>query len=96
MHYIGMLAMSISDMIIWHPGIIFASWVVGCVTATAAFFIIFRGLVWRPNSQAFRVASAMVMGAAVCGMHYTGMAAASYKYDAGAWDGTCSETKTSV
>lgn len=87
MHYVGMFAMRIPGKIVWNYGIIVASWVVGCVVATVAFFIIFRGLVWRPNSQLFRAGSAMVMGAAVCSMHYTGMAAATYKMDEDEWDG---------
>ena len=37
--------------------------------------------------QALRALSACVMGAAICGMHYTAALAGRYKYDKNATDG---------
>lgn len=51
------------------------------VAATAAFWIIFRVLTFWPCVDALRIGSALLMGVAVCGTHYTGMFAAHYQYE---------------
>ncbi len=70
MHYLGMKAMRMPADVHYDEAIVAVSVVIAIVAATAAFWIAFHlHGTWQ------RFASAFVMGAAVCGMHYTGMAA---------------------
>jgi NO-binding membrane sensor protein with MHYT domain len=70
MHYIGMAAMRVYGHISYEPNLVAASIVIAVVAATVAlwFTVTIRG--WGPI-----VAAAVVMAVAVCGMHYTAMAA---------------------
>ena len=83
MHYIGMMAMVFEGYIVWNAGIIAASCLIALVAATAALWIMFRLLAMFPNLELLRFVCAVVMAIAVNGMHYTGMAAATFKYEAG-------------
>ena len=83
MHYIGMLAMVFDGYMEWNAGIIAASCLIALVAATAALWIMFRLLAMFPNLELLRFVCAVVMAIAVNGMHYTGMAAATFKYEAG-------------
>jgi NO-binding membrane sensor protein with MHYT domain len=83
MHYLGMEAVVIDADIHWDAGIVAASVIIAVVASTAAFWIIFRFLALYPHIEAFRFASALIAAIAVNGMHYTGMAAASYEYNPG-------------
>ena len=79
MHYTGMAAMDMAPGIRWSTGWVAASAVVA-VVASAAALMIFFGL-RRLSGNAARwgqLAASLVMGAAICGMHYTGMAAAGF------------------
>lgn len=79
MHYIGMAALDMQPGIVWNPLLIAASAVIAVVASAAALSIFFwlrrvtdrRGLVYQ-------AAAAVVMGLAICGMHYTAMAAANF------------------
>ncbi len=73
MHYVGMEAMLMSATIEYNMSIVALSVVIAVVAATAALWLAFnlKGLVQM-------LASAPIMGVAVCGMHYTGMAATNY------------------
>lgn len=84
MHYIGMNAMTFGTNVTikWDAGIIFASVLIALFAATAAFWILFRFLSIFPNYEPLRIACALIMGIAVCGMHYTGMVAATFEYRA--------------
>lgn len=82
MHYTGMAAMQMQAKIVYDPIIFVISVLIAVVAATAAIWIIFtlgqhkaddKNLPW------FKLAAALIMGVAVCGMHYTGMAAATYE-----------------
>jgi NO-binding membrane sensor protein with MHYT domain len=77
MHYIGMAALVLAPGIRWHWGLVAASAAIA-VGAAAAALGIFFGLRRLPRAwaRAGQAAAALVMGAAVTGMHYTGMAAA--------------------
>ena len=77
MHYIGMAALVLSPPIRWHWGLIAAS-VAIAVAASAAALVIFFWLRRLSAGQArwAQWGAALVMGAAIVGMHYTGMAAA--------------------
>ena len=79
MHYSGMWAMRMSPAISYDATMFIVS-VVIAVAASAAAILILAHLKtvrsWR--DVAMRVGAALVMGVAVCGMHYTGMAAAEF------------------
>jgi NO-binding membrane sensor protein with MHYT domain len=68
MHYTGMAAMIMQAKITYDPTLFAASLVIAVVAATVALWLAFN---LRGNLQRF--GSAIVMGIAVCGMHYTGM-----------------------
>lgn len=79
MHYGGMYAMQM------HPAIEYSTWLVIlsgviAVGASGAALVICRKVRDVPPQYAltFKVLAALMMGAAICGMHYTGMAAANY------------------
>ncbi len=79
MHYGGMYAMRMAPGISYQPVLFAASVVIAVVASGAALLII--AYLKELNSWkdfALRVAAAMVMGLAVVGMHYTGMAAAEF------------------
>ena len=72
MHYTGMSAMQVNGMSVsYDPTLVAASVLVAFVAATAALWLAFNTRGTRE-----RVAAAVVMGLAISGMHYTGMAAA--------------------
>ena len=81
MHYVGMAAMTFRGHIVWRSGVIAASVCIAFVAATAAFWIQFRLLSIYSNKENLRVASALIMAIAVCGMHYCGMSAADFHLD---------------
>lgn len=68
MHLTGMAAMKIPANMHYDPVIVSISFVIATVAATVALGLSFN---LRGNWQRF--GSALVMGIAVCGMHYTGM-----------------------
>ncbi|MVU80696.1 hypothetical protein GPX89_26020 [Nocardia sp. ET3-3] len=72
MHYLGMAAMHTSARIEYNQTLVGWSIAIGVVAATAALWFILhvRGVFAT-------VSSGMIMGVAVCGMHYTGMASMS-------------------
>jgi NO-binding membrane sensor protein with MHYT domain len=76
MHYTGMAAMQMPARITYSPVLFWLSFVIAIVASMAALWLAFN---LRGNLQRF--GSAFVMGAAVCGMHYTGMAAARFTPD---------------
>jgi diguanylate cyclase (GGDEF)-like protein len=79
MHYMGMAAMDMAPGIQWSVPWVVASAVIA-VVASAAALMIFFGLRRLSGAVARwgQLAAALVMGAAICGMHYTGMAAAGF------------------
>ncbi len=68
MHYTGMAAMIMPAKITYDSMLFNLSLVIAVVAATVALWLAFN---LRGNLQRF--GSALVMGVAVCGMHYTGM-----------------------
>ena len=73
MHYLGMFGMKIPGFIEWDYGVVAISAVIAVLAATAALWLAFH-----MHSLAARVSAALVMGIAVCSMHYTGMHAAAF------------------
>lgn len=81
MHYIGMEAMYAHSTIRWNPGVVAASVLIAIIASTVAFWILFRLLSLFPSREWLRLVSSFLMAVAVCGMHYTGMAAARFDYE---------------
>ena len=81
MHYTGMEAMDMSPPISYDPALFTASVVIAIAASLAALFIAFtlRGdAKWMAYAK---LGSAVIMGFAITGMHYTGMAAARFSPD---------------
>jgi signal transduction histidine kinase/NO-binding membrane sensor protein with MHYT domain/CheY-like chemotaxis protein/HPt (histidine-containing phosphotransfer) domain-containing protein len=80
MHYTGMATMRMNADILYRPSIYALSILVVLAAACVALWIVyFMGAKKRKHhSLSIRCAAALVMGIAVCGMHYTGMAAAVF------------------
>ncbi len=76
MHYTGMAAMRVPGNLAYDPAIVAASVAIAVTAATAALWLTFRR-----NKPWQKLAAACVMGLAVAGMHYTGMAAATFTAD---------------
>lgn len=78
MHYTGMAAMTNISIHYW-PGLFFASILIAIIASEAALYLAIKSTQVIPKMR-FRLkfVSAFVMGAAICGMHYTGMAAAVF------------------
>ncbi len=74
MHYTGMQAMRMPATLHYNVELVLASIAIAVVASIAALWLAFhmRGVVQM-------IGSALVMGVAVCGMHYTGMYAASFE-----------------
>ena len=79
MHYTGMAAMHMTPGIDWDPWLVALS-VLIAVLASASALLIFQHLrrVRREQRLAYQLAASFVMAVAICGMHYTGMAAARF------------------
>ncbi|GAA4721955.1 diguanylate cyclase domain-containing protein [Brevibacillus fulvus] len=87
MHYIGMEAMIMSVDLTYDKTFWGLSVVIALVASYAALFLFLR---FRNHSSRSWLKSvcAIVMGFAVCGMHYTGMAAARFHQHAGSVTGS--------
>jgi diguanylate cyclase len=79
MHYIGMAAMRLPAVVSWRPRLVVASIVIAVTASFLALLLAFRlrdsgrhVFRWR------RLWAAGIMGIAISGMHYTGMAAARF------------------
>lgn len=77
MHYVGMAALEIAPAIEYQPLLFAVSILVAMVASGAALWLAFRlrsdtvsSVIWK------KAGSAALMGSAISGMHYTGMAAA--------------------
>ncbi|MFW2276217.1 EAL domain-containing protein [Burkholderia orbicola] len=78
MHYTGMASMRMSPGIQYDPLLVCLSVAIAVVASGAVLWIVF---IRRANSSRVRLlnlGSAVLMGAAIAGMHYTGMAAARF------------------
>ncbi len=79
MHYIGMLAMRLPATITWRPELVVLSVAIAIAASVAALLMAFH--LQRSVSGLFhwpKLGAATVMGIAISGMHYTGMAAAEF------------------
>jgi diguanylate cyclase (GGDEF)-like protein len=78
MHYTGMAAMRMVPLIHYVPSLFILSIVIAIVASGAALWIAFH--LRHPGSRVhrYRALAGVVMGIAIVGMHYTGMAAAQF------------------
>jgi NO-binding membrane sensor protein with MHYT domain len=73
MHYLGMYGMRFPGHFVWDAAMVAASIGIAVAAATAGLWLAFSVQGLRA-----RVVAALVIGLAVCAMHYTGMAAADF------------------
>lgn len=89
MHYTGMAAMRMGAKVSYTPWLVGVSVIIAYVASAAALWLFAMLRRRSAHFRKLRTAAAVVMGVAVTGMHYTGMAAA--RFDAvsamGAQDG---------
>jgi NO-binding membrane sensor protein with MHYT domain len=71
MHYLGMYGMRFNGVFAWNWSLVALSVGIAIVASTTALWLAFRA-----DSISLRILAALVMAAAVCAMHYTGVAAA--------------------
>jgi len=77
MHYVGMAALRTNVALRYDPGLVALSLLIAVVASTAALFA-----ARRERAMGWRTAAAVILGAAISGMHYTGMAALTIAHEA--------------
>ena len=70
MHYVGMSAIRVQDSLTYDPMLVAASVIIAVIAGTAALWAALR-----LHTLLSTIAASLIMGVAVSGMHYTGMAA---------------------
>ncbi|MBP2168274.1 diguanylate cyclase (GGDEF)-like protein [Erwinia toletana] len=78
MHFIGMLALMITPAIQWRPGLVALSLVIALLASGSAMWLAFHLRRGERGLLARRALASIILGIAVAGMHYTGMAAAQF------------------
>src|SRR3989337_1100072 len=81
MHYTGMAAVQVPGTISYDPFLFMLSVLIAIVASIAALWLAFKFSIASNTGGRWRWTkggSALVMGAAIVGMHYTGMAAANF------------------
>jgi PAS domain S-box-containing protein len=78
MHYIGMAAMRLPALCHYSAPLVNTSVVLAIVISFVALWLTFYFRAERSTGAGLKIVSALVMGAAIPVMHYTGMAAASF------------------
>jgi diguanylate cyclase len=78
MHYTGMAAMRMHPGIQYIPSLFILSVVIAVTASGAALWIAFHLRRRSSKTKRLRAGAAVVMGIAIAGMHYTGMAAAQF------------------
>jgi diguanylate cyclase (GGDEF)-like protein len=79
MHYTGMAAMRMNSAIHYDPTLFVLSVAISVVASGAALWMAFRLRGSAAGTRRRRAGAATVMGLAIAGMHYTGMAAARFQ-----------------
>jgi len=80
MHYTGMAALRMNPGIQYDPARFALSIVIAVLASGVALWMAFRLRQQSRRVRALRAGSAVVMGVAIVGMHYVGMAAAAFPY----------------
>jgi diguanylate cyclase (GGDEF)-like protein len=79
MHYVGMTAVQVVPMIRYEPGLVAASAAIAVAASFAALWLFTHlGQQDTRRMRVIRIGAAHVMGLAISGMHYTGMAASRF------------------
>ncbi|WP_229425568.1 MHYT domain-containing protein [Massilia sp. Se16.2.3] len=78
MHYTGMAAMRMEPGIVYDPWLFALSVAIAIASSFGALWIAFRLRQGAVGAGSVQAAAAVVMGFAIAGMHYTGMAAAGF------------------
>jgi len=78
MHYLGMAAMRLAGMCDFNDATVAVSVVLAIVISLVALWLVFHAREESAGNTWRKLASAVVMGAAIPVMHYTGMAAATF------------------
>ncbi|NML32697.1 MHYT domain-containing protein [Paraburkholderia antibiotica] len=79
MHYVGMAAMLMTPAIHYDPVLLVASIVIAIAASTVALWSAYTLRSAERKYVAYkRIGTALIMGVAITGMHYTGMAAANF------------------
>ncbi|WP_152081223.1 putative bifunctional diguanylate cyclase/phosphodiesterase [Enterobacter oligotrophicus] len=78
MHYVGMAALMPEGSIIWDRQKVILSVLIAIIASGVALWLAFHLRDKRKGVFINRIAAALVMGAAICAMHYTGMSAAHF------------------
>jgi diguanylate cyclase len=81
MHYVGMQALRMQPGIDYDPLLFGLSLLIAVAASAASLWIAFRLRLPGPSVRLARIAAALVMGGAIVGMHFTGMAAANFPLD---------------
>ncbi|PCJ98087.1 MAG: hypothetical protein COA45_08010 [Zetaproteobacteria bacterium] len=88
MHYIGMSSMVMDGDILYIPNLFFLSFFIAILASSLALFIIFSMAHWGYKNRLFyKSVAALILGGAICGMHYTAMSStvfipwADYRYN---------------
>ena len=79
MHYTGMAGMRMDPAITYDPWLFLASVAIAIGASAGALWIAFRLNENLLHPRLLQLGAAVVMGAAIAGMHYTGMAAAHFE-----------------
>jgi PAS domain S-box-containing protein len=83
MHYSGMSAIPIIPVITYDPTLVALSAAIAVLASFAALWLAFNLRAGRSWQMVFgRLGAALIMGAAISGMHYTGMAASRFSLGA--------------
>ncbi|HEX7884350.1 MAG TPA: MHYT domain-containing protein [Phenylobacterium sp.] len=78
MHYTGMAGLHTQGTLSWNPGYVAASVLLGVALAASAFVAVRSSARLRPALQ-----GALLLTLAICGLHFTGMAAVTITPDSG-------------
>lgn len=96
MHYIDMAALMLEGSILWDRRIVGVSVMIAVVASGVALWLAFRLRDKHKGVFVTRILAALVMGAAICAMHYTGMSAAHFHEMAHTLPGGVSELGLSI
>ena len=78
MHYTGMAAMEMEADIVYRASYVWLSLAIAVAASIAALWLALRFAAGTEERMLHKIGAALVMGLAITGMNYTGMAAASY------------------
>jgi signal transduction histidine kinase/CheY-like chemotaxis protein len=78
MHYTGMAALRMDPLIHYDPWLFMLSVLIAVAASVGAMWVAFQLRNNIPRAWLARLAAAVMLGSAIAGMHYTGMAAASF------------------